>query len=60
MLVMNGGRIVFEDYVGDPTEAHRLASGTKSFWGVLAAAASADGYRIYTNSSRFHRHGSPC
>jgi len=43
MLVMKGGRVVFEDYAGDPTEAHRLASGTKSFWGVLAAASSADG-----------------
>jgi CubicO group peptidase (beta-lactamase class C family) len=26
-----------------PEQAHRLASGTKSFWGVLAAAAAEDG-----------------
>ena len=45
MLVMVDGRVVFQDYPngGSPGAAHELASGTKSFWGVAAAAAAADG-----------------
>ena len=54
VLVQKDGRIVFEDYhteiryapflnKGTPEKAHRLASGTKSFWGVAAAAAVMDG-----------------
>ena len=38
-LVMQGGRVVFEDYPrSSPGDTHELASGTKSFSGVLAAA----------------------
>ncbi|MFZ5831671.1 MAG: hypothetical protein ACOY3P_16415, partial [Planctomycetota bacterium] len=39
MLVMLDGRIVFEHYPngGRPDRAHELASGTKSFSGILAA-----------------------
>jgi CubicO group peptidase (beta-lactamase class C family) len=55
VLVQKNGRIVFEDYrteirhapflhEGAPDKAHRLASGTKSFWGVAAAAAVMDGF----------------
>jgi len=44
VLVVQGGQVVFEDYrrsgAGD---AHELASGTKSFCGVLAAALVQDG-----------------
>ncbi|MFZ5831670.1 MAG: serine hydrolase domain-containing protein, partial [Planctomycetota bacterium] len=45
MLVMLDGRIVFEHYPngGRPDRAHELASGTKSFSGILAAAAAQDG-----------------
>lgn len=45
MLVLLDGKIVFEDYPsgGGPDRAHELASGTKSFSGVLAAAAVQDG-----------------
>jgi CubicO group peptidase (beta-lactamase class C family) len=45
LLVMQGGKILFEDYPngGRTDRAHELASGTKSFCGVLAAAAIADG-----------------
>lgn len=44
LLVMQGGRVVFEDYPrSDPDAAHELASGTKSFSGVLAAAMVQDG-----------------
>lgn len=45
MLVMVRGRAVFEDYPGGgaPDRAHELASGTKSFCGVIAAAAQDDG-----------------
>lgn len=45
MLVMVDGRIVFEDYPngGSATRAHELASGTKSFSGVMAVAAAQDG-----------------
>ena len=44
LLVMQGGRIVFEDYPRSSADAaHELASGTKSFSGVLAAAMVQDG-----------------
>ncbi len=45
LLVMLDGQIVFEDYpgTGSPTRAHELASGTKSFCGVMAVAAAQDG-----------------
>ena len=45
MLVMVDGRIVFEDHPngGAPDQARPLASGTKSFTGVMAAAAVQDG-----------------
>ncbi len=44
MLVMQGDRILFEDYPneGAPDQAWELASGTKSFTGVMAAAAVQD------------------
>ncbi|MEY3841247.1 MAG: hypothetical protein RLZZ542_357, partial [Pseudomonadota bacterium] len=43
-LVMQGGRILFEDYPRSSAGAtHELASGTKSFCGVLAAAMVQDG-----------------
>ncbi len=44
LIVMSKGRIVFEDYTPDsgPDRPHRLASGTKTFWGVLAVAAAQD------------------
>ncbi len=46
LLVMQGGQVVFEDY---PNEGARergweLASGTKSFCGIIAAAAMQDGF----------------
>jgi poly(3-hydroxybutyrate) depolymerase/CubicO group peptidase (beta-lactamase class C family) len=46
MLVMVEGEVVFEDYPngGSKERAHELASGTKSFTGVLAAAAVQDGW----------------
>lgn len=54
VLVQIDGVIVFEDYhreirispllnPGAPDKPHRLASGTKSFWGAAAAAAVMDG-----------------
>ncbi len=45
MLVRLDGKVVFEDYPngGAPDRAHELASGTKSFAGVVAAAAVQDG-----------------
>ena len=45
LLVMIGAEIVFEDYPneGGSDRASELASGTKSFSGVMAAAAAADG-----------------
>ena len=45
MLVMVNGQIVFEDYPneGAVDAAWELASGTKSFCGVMAAAAAEDG-----------------
>lgn len=43
-LVMQGGRVLFEDYPRSGTAAaHELASGTKSFCGILAAAMVQDG-----------------
>ncbi len=44
-LVMQGGKIVYEKYTNGfkSTQAHRLASGTKSFTGVLLAIAVDDG-----------------
>lgn len=43
-LVMQGGRVLFEDYPRSSAgDAHELASGTKSFSGVLAAAMVQDG-----------------
>ncbi len=44
MLVCEGGRVVFEAYAEgvDADTPHPLASGTKSFWGVLAIAACED------------------
>jgi len=45
MLVMIDGEIVFESYPNDGSanEAHNLASGTKSFSGIVAAAMVQDG-----------------
>lgn len=45
VLVMVDGRIVFEDYHngGAVNKTHLLASGTKSFTGVMAVAAVEDG-----------------
>lgn len=45
MLAMRDGRVLFEDYPdpGSPDAGWELASGTKSFTGVMAACASADG-----------------
>lgn len=45
MLVMRDGAVVFEDYPngGTANAAHDLASGTKSFSGVVAAVAVKDG-----------------
>jgi CubicO group peptidase (beta-lactamase class C family) len=45
VLLMLDGKILFEDYPagGSPDRAHELASGTKSFSGVAAAAAVQDG-----------------
>lgn len=45
LLVMQGGNVLFETYPdpGGLAEGWELASGTKSFTGVMAALASADG-----------------
>lgn len=45
LLVMQAGKVVFEDYPngGAADRAWELASGTKSFAGLMAAAAAADG-----------------
>ena len=45
LLVMQGGSVVYEHYHNGHTAAtpHILASGTKSFWGVVAVAAAEDG-----------------
>src|SRR5215218_4476245 len=45
VLIIKGDKIVFEEYQNGFTanDAQMLASGTKSFTGVLAAAAEEDG-----------------
>ena len=45
MLVTHGGETIFERYASgfDADTPHALYSGTKSFWGIAAAAASDDG-----------------
>lgn len=45
LVVMKDGQVVFENYPepGAPEKGWELASGTKSFTGIMAAAASADG-----------------
>lgn len=45
LVIMQRGRLVFEDYPneGAPDRGWELASGTKSFCGVMAAAAVQDG-----------------
>jgi CubicO group peptidase (beta-lactamase class C family) len=45
LLVMQRGEIIFEDYTneGGPARGWELASGTKSFTGVMGAAAIQDG-----------------
>lgn len=45
LLVMKDGQVVFERYAegSSPEKGHQLASGTKSFWGPLAAVAARDG-----------------
>ncbi|MBC8134894.1 MAG: serine hydrolase [Fibrella sp.] len=45
VLVLKDGVPVYERYEGDysASKSHQLASGTKSFWGVLAACAVQDG-----------------
>jgi CubicO group peptidase (beta-lactamase class C family) len=45
LVVLAGDTVVAERYAGgwDATKPHALYSGTKSFWGVLAVAAEADG-----------------
>jgi CubicO group peptidase (beta-lactamase class C family) len=44
LLVMRAGALLFEDYPngGAADRAHELASGTKSFLGIIAAAAAQD------------------
>ncbi len=44
LLVMRAGEVVFEDYPNDggADRPHELASGTKSFLGIMAAAAVQD------------------
>lgn len=46
LVVMQGGAVVFEDYPnqGAPDMGWELASGTKSFSGIMAAAAAFDGW----------------
>ncbi len=45
LLVMKEGRAVFEQHIegSTPEKAYQIASGTKSFWGPLAAVAIQDG-----------------
>ncbi len=44
-MIMKDGQIVYEAYtgIGSPQRAHELASGTKSFTGIMAAFAVQDG-----------------
>ena len=53
LLVVRDGDIVFERYADGwtPTRRHMLASGTKSFVGVLAAAAVQDGLLAWDESA---------
>lgn len=46
LLVYRDGQLLFEEYLNDHKrdDAHRLASGTKSFVGVLAVMAVEDGF----------------
>jgi CubicO group peptidase (beta-lactamase class C family) len=49
LIVMTAdGRLLFEDYApgAGPDRPHRLASGTKTFWGLLAVAAAQDGLLV--------------
>ena len=45
LMIRRGAEVVFERYADgyDATRPHALYSGTKSFWGVAAVAAQADG-----------------
>ncbi len=45
LVVARGDHVLFESYAPEagPDRPHRLASGTKTFWGVLALAAVQDG-----------------
>lgn len=45
LLILQGGRVLYEDYhgVGQRMQGWELASGTKSFCGVMAAALVQDG-----------------
>src|SRR5438067_10098081 len=45
LLVMQNDRVIFEDYENGskPNEAHKIYSGTKSFWAIAAMCAVADG-----------------
>ncbi|MCC6546358.1 serine hydrolase [Candidatus Sumerlaeota bacterium] len=45
VLVVSDGKVLFEDYAPGRTQdtPAELASGTKSFWGVVAVAAQEDG-----------------
>src|SRR6059036_2112827 len=45
MLVMQNGRMIFEDYTNGGSASGRwpIFSGTKSFWGIAALAAVHDG-----------------
>lgn len=45
LIILSQGQILFEDYTdgAEPDRPHRLASGTKTFWGLLAVAAAQDG-----------------
>lgn len=49
LLILREGRVVFVDYPngGAPERGWELASGTKSFTGVLAAAAVRDGLLVW-------------
>jgi CubicO group peptidase (beta-lactamase class C family) len=45
LVIARAGEVLLERYAGgyDAAKPHALYSGTKSFWGVLAVAAEADG-----------------
>lgn len=46
LIIMRNENILVEDYAqgASPEKPHRLASGTKTFWGLLAVAAAQDGF----------------